>query len=88
MDDLYRPYRPKRRTRAMIAKEKGLEPSGYADVASAVTKEPLEKLASAYINPREGSERLFRMRWPEQRILLQSRFQMMQLTVVGSAIRL
>ena len=26
VDDLYRPYRPKRRTRAMIAKEKGLEP--------------------------------------------------------------
>ncbi len=30
VDDLYRPYRPKRRTRAMIAKEKGLE--GLADV--------------------------------------------------------
>ena len=26
LDDLYRPYRPKRRTRAMIAKERGLEP--------------------------------------------------------------
>ena len=26
VDDLYRPYRPKRRTRATIAKEKGLEP--------------------------------------------------------------
>ena len=26
VDDLYRPYRPKRRTRAIIAKEKGLEP--------------------------------------------------------------
>lgn len=26
VEDLYRPYRPKRRTRAMIAKEKGLEP--------------------------------------------------------------
>ena len=26
VDDLYRPYRPKRRTRAMIAREKGLEP--------------------------------------------------------------
>ena len=30
VDDLYRPYRPKRRTRATIAKEKGLE--GLADV--------------------------------------------------------
>ena len=26
VEDLYRPYRPKRRTRAMIAKERGLEP--------------------------------------------------------------
>ncbi len=26
VEDLYRPYKPKRRTRAMIAKEKGLEP--------------------------------------------------------------
>ena len=26
LEDLYRPYRPKRRTRAMIAKERGLEP--------------------------------------------------------------
>ena len=29
VDDLYRPYRPKRRTRAIIAKEKGLEPYAY-----------------------------------------------------------
>ncbi len=31
LEDLYRPYRPKRRTRAMIAKERGLEPLGGAD---------------------------------------------------------
>ena len=33
VDDLYRPYRPKRRTRAMMAKEKGLEP--LADIRDA-----------------------------------------------------
>lgn len=49
VDDLYRPYRPKRRTRAMIAKEKGLEP--FADLISLqMVKEPLEKLAEAYLS--------------------------------------
>ena len=50
VDDLYRPYRPKRRTRAMIAKEKGLEPLAMLMLLQQA-KEPLEKLASAYINP-------------------------------------
>ena len=49
VDDLYRPYRPKRRTRAMIAKEKGLEPLAMLMLLQQ-SKEPLEKLASAYIN--------------------------------------
>lgn len=49
VDDLYRPYRPKRRTRAMIAKEKGLEP--LADLISLqMAKEPIEKLAQAYLS--------------------------------------
>lgn len=49
VDDLYRPYRPKRRTRAMIAKEKGLEP--LADLISLqMVKEPLEKLAETYLS--------------------------------------
>ena len=48
VDDLYRPYRPKRRTRAMIAKEKGLEPLAMLMLLQQ-SKEPLEKLASAYI---------------------------------------
>ena len=49
VDDLYRPYRPKRRTRAMIAKEKGLEP--FADLISLqMVREPLEKLAEAYLS--------------------------------------
>ena len=50
VDDLYRPYRPKRRTRAMIAKEKGLEPLAMLMLLQQL-KEPLDKLASAYINP-------------------------------------
>lgn len=53
VDDLYRPYRPKRRTRAMIAKEKGLEP--LADLISLqMVKEPLEKLAAVYISEEKG----------------------------------
>lgn len=49
VDDLYRPYRPKRRTRAMIAKERGLEP--LADlIGLQMTKEPVEKLAEAYVS--------------------------------------
>ena len=50
VDDLYRPYRPKRRTRAMIAKEKGLEPLAMLMLLQQ-SKESLDKLASAYINP-------------------------------------
>ena len=42
VEDLYRPYRPKRRTRATIAKEKGLEPlAAYMMLQQA--KEPLEE---------------------------------------------
>ncbi len=53
VDDLYRPYRPKRRTRAMIAKEKGLEP--LADlIALQLTKEPVEQLAKAYVSEEKG----------------------------------
>lgn len=50
VDDLYRPYRPKRRTRATIAKEKGLEP--LANIISLqMTKKPLEEEAEAFLNP-------------------------------------
>lgn len=50
VDDLYRPYRPKRRTRATIAKEKGLEPLA-AIIQLQMTDTPLEKEAEAFINP-------------------------------------
>ncbi len=49
VEDLYRPYRPKRRTRATIAKEKGLEPlAAYIMLQKA--QEPLEKTAAEYIS--------------------------------------
>ncbi len=53
VEDLYRPYKPKRRTRAMIAKEKGLEP--LADLISLqMTREPLEQSAASYISEERG----------------------------------
>ena len=53
VDDLYRPYRPKRRTRATIAKEKGLD--GLADVIRLqLTKKPLEEEAVAYLSEEKG----------------------------------
>ena len=55
VEDLYRPYRPKRRTRATIAKEKGLEPlAAYILLQNA--KEPLEQTAAQYISEEKGVE--------------------------------
>ena len=48
VEDLYRPYRPKRRTRAMIARERGLEPLAKI-IASQLVKQPLSEVAAAYI---------------------------------------
>ena len=49
VDDLYRPYRPKRRTRATIAKEKGLEP--LANIISLqMTKNTVEEEAAKFID--------------------------------------
>ncbi|HJD46015.1 MAG TPA: RNA-binding transcriptional accessory protein [Candidatus Mediterraneibacter norfolkensis] len=53
VDDLYRPYRPKRRTRATIAKEKGLEPLA-ALITLQKTREPLENTAKEYISEEKG----------------------------------
>ena len=49
VEDLYRPYRPKRRTRATIAKEKGLEPLA-ALITLQQTKAALEEEAQKYIS--------------------------------------
>lgn len=53
IEDLYRPYRPKRRTRATIAKEKGLEPLSTL-IMLQKTKESLEEVAKQYINEEKG----------------------------------
>ena len=53
VEDLYRPYRPKRRTRATIAKEKGLEPLANL-ILLQMTKNPLEKEAEAFLSEEKG----------------------------------
>lgn len=53
VEDLYRPYRPKRRTRATVAKEKGLEPLA-AIISQQTTNIPLEKEAEAFISEEKG----------------------------------
>lgn len=53
VEDIYRPYRPKRRTRATIAKEKGLEPLA-ALITLQQTKEPLENEAAKYLSEEKG----------------------------------
>lgn len=50
LEDIYRPFRPKRRTRASIAKEKGLEPLSAILLAQENLKESLTDIASEYIN--------------------------------------
>ncbi|MCI5649007.1 MAG: RNA-binding transcriptional accessory protein [Fusicatenibacter sp.] len=53
VEDLYRPYRPKRRTRATIAKEKGLEPLANI-ILLQTTKCPLKKEAQAFVSEEKG----------------------------------
>ena len=53
LEDLYRPYKQKRRTRAMIAREKGVEPLAQALLAQRRNDDPV-KLAEAYIDEEKG----------------------------------
>ena len=53
VDDLYRPYRPKRRTRVMIAKEKGLEKLAVAVMAQNLGH-PVEEEAADYVSEEKG----------------------------------
>ncbi|MCM1289805.1 MAG: RNA-binding transcriptional accessory protein [Corallococcus sp.] len=53
VDDLYRPYRPKRRTRATVAKEQGLEPLANVILLQQTDKNAKE-LAEEYIDPEKG----------------------------------
>ncbi len=52
VEDLYRPYKPKRRTRASVAREKGLEP--LAEIIKEQSADNLSELASAYIDEEKG----------------------------------
>jgi len=49
VEDIYRPYRPKKRTRASIAKEKGLEP--LAEILWTQDVDDIDSVAMSYINP-------------------------------------
>ncbi|HHV28436.1 Tex family protein [Acetivibrio mesophilus] len=51
IEDIYRPYRPKRRTRATIAKEKGLEPLAEVLMAQELKTGSVEDIARPFINP-------------------------------------
>lgn len=55
VEDLYRPFRPKRKTRASIAKEKGLEPFALY-ILEQEAKNPLEEEAVQYLNAELGVE--------------------------------
>ena len=56
IDDIYRPFRPKRKTRASVAREKGLEPLAQALLlGQKLGKSPLE-LAQAFIDAEKGVE--------------------------------
>lgn len=50
VEDIYRPFRPKRRTRATIAKEKGLEPLAKVISSNDVTDGDVEEYAKPYLN--------------------------------------
>ena len=56
VEDLYRPYRQKRRTRATAAREKGLEPLAQLLFAQERDCPDPEKAAQAYIDPEKGVE--------------------------------
>lgn len=81
VEDLYRPYRPKRRTRATIAKEKGLEPLAAVIILQKL-KMPLLEEAEKYVSEEKGvvcAEDAI----AEQKISLQNQFRMRQTTEAG-----
>jgi uncharacterized protein len=55
LEDIYLPYRPKKRTRATIARERGLEPLARVLLAQEETTDPLEE-AGAFVDPEKGVE--------------------------------
>lgn len=56
LEDIYRPYKQKRRTRATIAREKGLEPLATLLFAQDIKEGSLYELAAPYVDPEKGVE--------------------------------
>lgn len=56
VEDLYLPYKPKRRTRATVAREKGLEPLADLIIARKTAAGAPHTLAAAYVDPEKGVE--------------------------------
>ena len=54
LEDLYRPYRPKRKTRASVAREKGLEPLADILMSRRTTQADLDRAVAAAIRPDKG----------------------------------
>jgi protein Tex len=54
LEDLYLPYKPKRRTKATIAREKGLEPLALYLWAQERTEQPLDDFAATFVNAEKG----------------------------------
>lgn len=54
IEDIYRPYRPKRRTRASIAREKGLEPLARILYAQELVKSGIDGIAAPFVDPEKG----------------------------------
>jgi len=81
VEDLYRPYRPKRRTRATIAKEKGLEP-----LANLIILQQRSRWKRKLKNICRKKKELFpsRMQWQGRRTSLRKLFRTKQITGVGS----
>ncbi|MBR4304496.1 MAG: RNA-binding transcriptional accessory protein, partial [Clostridia bacterium] len=56
IDDIYRPFRPKRKTRASIAKEKGIEPLAQALLDNQQSGADPDGLAAEFVDPEKGVE--------------------------------
>ena len=54
IEDIYRPYKVKRKTRASVAREKGLEPLATIIYSQLPSKTPVNEIASKYIDPEKG----------------------------------
>ena len=67
LEDLYRPYKPKRRTRATIAKEKGLEELANTILAQEI-EVPVEEIAKEYITKDDSVEEELRVNSAEEAI--------------------